>query len=818
MTMGNDKRSAAGHSLRMKPLHHAALLACLSIAFAPAWAQDGAAPTRAAASVRYDIPTGTLDQVLNRLATSAGIWLSFDGALTAGKTSPGLTGSYSVPQALNAVLSGHGLETAPGAGGGYVVRRSSAAATSGDAGGREAAQLDMVTVKAQAQSDGTTEGTGSYTQTGPTRSATGLALTLRETPQSVSVMTRQRMDDFKLETLTDVMEQTPGVTIDRQGDGNNIMVRGNAVNLQVDGLRQMASGWYANTQMLYTMDDMVEMDRIEVLKGSSGLMNGDGYYGATVNMIRKRPAHEFKASVGAGAGSWDNYRADVDLGGALNDSGSIRGRLVAAAADGKEFRDHAKRSNQTLFGTLDIDLSERTLLNVGFTQRQREYYGAGSTSMIQAYAANGQYMGLQPRSFNVGAPWSGFAQDSRTLFANLEHRFGNGWTTKLRVSDERTEMPDGEGGIWFTGIPAVVDTNWARDHVNKNRSLALDLQGPVQLFGRTHELLFGVDAARTSSNTYSGNRRYSNVAFDYAGGGAAIVRPADLDSLPLNNHSYFSSRRHSVYAAGRFNLADPVKLIAGARITNYQQYDLTPYDYSNYDFAKSDVITPYAGLVVDVHENVSLYGSYASIFKPQSAVDAQGRTLDPEEGQTREIGAKGEFFDKRLNASLAYFWMKTDNVAEATGEVTPDGISLYRSVSGVTKRGYELELSGEIARGWQAQGSYVQNSSNLNNYTYLPKNQFKLGSTYQLGGALSGLTVGAATRWQSKTTAGPLTQPSFWVVDLMARYRLNAHLSLSLNVRNAFDKSYFAGMRDFGRVQYTWGAPRSVNVGMRYDF
>ena len=818
MTMGNDKRPAAGRSLRMKPLHHAALLACLGIAFAPAWAQDGAAPTRAEASVRYDVPAGTLDQVLNRLATSAGIWLSFDGALTAGKTSPGLSGSYSVPAALKAVLAGHGLDTVPGAGGGYVVRRSSAAVTSGDAGGREAAQLATVTVKAQAQSDGTTEGTGSYTQTGPSRSATGLNLTLRETPQSVSVMTRQRLDDFKLETLTDVMEQTPGVTIDRQGDGNNIMVRGDAVNLQVDGLRQMASGWYANTQTLYTMDDMAEIDRIEVLKGSSGLVSGDGKYGATVNMIRKRATREFQASVGAGVGSRDNYRADVDIGGALNASRSVRGRLVAAAADGKEFRDHAKRSNQTLFGTLDIDLGERTLLNVGFTQRHREYYGAGSTSMIQAYAANGQSLGLQPRSFNVGAPWSGYEQDTRTLFANLEHRFANGWTAKLRASDEKTELPQGETGIWFTGIPSVVDLSWARDHSNKNRSLALDLQGPVQLFGRTHELLFGADTMRTSSDTYSASKRLSNLAYGYAGGGSAIARPDDLDSIPMNNHSYFSSRRHSVYAAGQFSLAEPVKLIAGTRITSYQQYDLTPYAYSNYDFAKSDVVTPYAGLVVDVHENVSLYGSYASVFKPQSAMDAQGRSLDPEEGQTREIGAKGEFFDKRLNASLAYFWMKTDNVAEATGELTPDGISLYRSVSGVTKRGYELELSGEIARGWQAQGSYVQNSSNLSNTAYLPKNQFKLGSSYQLGGAFSGLTLGASTRWQSKISAGPLVQPSFWVVDLMARYRFNTHLSLNLNVRNAFDKSYFAGMRDFGRVQYTWGAPRSVNVSMRYDF
>ena len=776
------KFSRAGHPLR---------IAALSLLCASAWA----------APLAIDLPAQPLGDALKSLARSAGVTIAADGALLAGRQAPAVRGQLELSDGLRQLLSGSGLEFVQSAPGTYLIR---------------AAQLDAVTVTAQAQRDGATEGTGSYAQTGPSRTSTGLNLTLRETPQSVSVMTRQRMDDFKLETLTDVMEQTPGVTIDRQGDGNNILVRGDSVNLQVDGMRQMASGWYANTQTLYTMDDMVEMDRIEVLKGSSGLVSGDGKYGGTVNMIRKRPTQEFKASVGAGVGSWDSYRADVDIGGALNASGSIRGRIVAAAADGKDFRDHAKRSNQTLFGTVDIDLSDRTLLNVGFTQRHREYYGAGSTSMIQAYAATGQSLGLQPRSFNVGAPWSGYEQDSRTLFASLEHRFGNGWSARLRASDEKTEQPYGETGIWFTGIPSVVDIGWARDHVNDNTSVALDLQGPVQLFGRTHELLLGADTMRTSSDTYSGSQRISNAPYDYAAGGGAIVRPAGLDSIPMNNHSYFSSRRHSAYAAGNFSLADPVKLIAGARITSYQQYDLTPYAYSNFDIKRSDVVTPYAGLVVDVSKNISLYGSYASIFKPQSAMDAQGRSLDPEEGQTREIGAKGEFLDKRLNASLAYFWMKTDNVAEATGQVTPDGISIYRAVSGVTRRGYELELSGELARGWQAQGSYVQNSSNLDSTRYLPKNQFKLGTTYALGA--SGLTLGAATRWQSQTTAGALVQPSFWVVDLMARYRINRQLSVSLNVRNAFDKSYFSGMRDFGRVQYTWGAPRSASVNMRYEF
>ena len=358
-----------------RPLRHATL----SLLCASAWA----ASVAWAAPLAIDLPAQPLADALKSLARSAGVTIAADGALLAGRQAPAVRGQLELSDGLRQLLRGSGLEFVQSIPGTYLIR---------------AVQLDTVTVTARADHSGTTEGTGSYTQTGPTRSATGLALTLRETPQSVSVMTRQRMDDFKLETLTDVMEQTPGVTIDRQGDGNNIMVRGNAVNLQVDGLRQMASGWYANTQMLYTMDDMVEMDRIEVLKGSSGLMNGDGYYGATVNMLRKRPTPEFKASVGAGVGSRDNYRADMDIGGALNESASVRGRLVAAAADGKEFRDHAKRSNQTLFGTLDIDLSERTLLNVGFTRRHREYYGAGSTSMIQAYAANGQYMGLQPRA------------------------------------------------------------------------------------------------------------------------------------------------------------------------------------------------------------------------------------------------------------------------------------------------------------------------------------------------------------------------------------------------------------------------------------
>ena len=147
----------------------------------------------------------------------------------------------------------------------------------------------------------------------------------------------------------------------------------------------------------------------------------------------------------------------------------------------------------------------------------------------------------------------------------------------------------------------------------------------------------------------------------------------------------------------------------------------------------------------------------------------------------------------------------------------------YRAVSGATRRGWELELSGELARGWQVQGSLVQQNSSLTSSSQYPKYQLKLGSTYRFdGGSLRGLTLGAATRWQSKTSTSDsrntLAQQSYAVLDLMARYQVDKHLSLSLNLNNVLDKKYFAGVSSLGGLYYTWGAPRSVNVGMRYDF
>ena len=243
---------------RHPPIALALFAACACLGSMP----DDARAQSSQAARSHDIPAGPLDQALNRFAAEAGILLTIDASLTAGKQSPGLKGSASPAQGLGQLLQGTGLEAVQGDKG-WQLRRIPAP-VSGET------TLAPVTVSAQAERNGITEGSGSYTATGPSGTATGLALSLRETPQSVTVMTRQRMDDFKLETLTDVLEQAPGVTVSRQNDMNSFNVRGASVNLQTDGARRISTGWGWNTHIVHTLDDLADIDRVEVLKAHPG--------------------------------------------------------------------------------------------------------------------------------------------------------------------------------------------------------------------------------------------------------------------------------------------------------------------------------------------------------------------------------------------------------------------------------------------------------------------------------------------------------------------------------------------------------------------
>ncbi|WP_206019077.1 TonB-dependent siderophore receptor [Salinicola acroporae] len=287
-------------------------------------------------------------------------------------------------------------------------------------------------------------------------------------------------------------------------------------------------------------------------------------------------------------------------------------------------------------------------------------------------------------------------------------------------------------------------------------------------------------------------------------------------------------KQTGVYSAARFSLADPLKLIVGGRFSSYEIDDAV--GNSSVHYKKSGEFTPYAGLIYDIDETYSAYVSYTRIFNPQTDYrDSNGNVLTPAKGKTKEIGLKGEYLDKRLNASVALFETELDNAAQiVAGTYTPGGAQAYQGSDGTKSRGVELDLQGELVPGWNLYAGIAhftaQSADGERLNSQIPRTTAQLFTTYQLPGAWNPLTLGGGVKWQSRFYQAPNTgtsslggeQGSYALVSLMGRYAITQQTSVALNVNNLFDKKYALQKGDFDTVGY--GAPRNLMVTLDYRY
>lgn len=783
--------------LQPAPLALAIALALSSLVLAPAQAQP------VTAAVPIVLPAQPLGAALNELARQAKLQLMVHPDGIAGKQAPAVSGKLTPQQALDQLLRGSGL--AAQVNGAEVIIRPAPAA------GAAEASLGAVTVTAN-QLGEITEGTGSYTP-GTIATATRMVLTPRETPQSISVVTRQQMDDFGLTSIDGVINHTPGVSVlTMDSERTMYYARGFEINnFQYDGIPMQRFSGYSSGN---TLSDMAIYDRVEVLKGATGLLTGSGDPGATINLIRKKPTRKLQGHATLGLGSWDNYRSEFDVSGPINESGSVRGRAVAAYQDKHSHLDRYQRKTSVFYGVVEADLTPRTLLTVGADYQDND--PKGSTWFgTPIYNSNGDF-NQTGRAFNPAARWSSWQQYTRTGFATLEHFFDNEWVAKLQLNHQINgyDLRMGSLGSGFPNPVTGAGSNlWLGSYVGETVSDAADFyaSGPFQLFGRKHELVLGGSFSHTKWTNEGQWAGAASVA-DFYGWSGDYAQP----NWSRTAGKPETTREQGVYVATRLNLRDDLKLLAGSRVANYKKEQLQ----------KSGVVVPYLGLVYDLDPQWSLYGSYTSIFKPQSSQDELGRTLDPLEGNNAEIGAKSAFFDGRLNASLAYFHLNQDNYAVSTGKRTPSGTTAYRAVSGVRTKGVELQVSGALTPHWQVHAGITHQKSRRQGApvsTLAPESQLSLYASHKLGGALAGLTLGAGARWQDDTWADVShpsgtkmrhTVKSFWLLDASARYQFSKQLSASMAINNLLDKKYYTVFDS----NYSWGEPRSFNVSLRYDF
>jgi outer membrane receptor for ferric coprogen and ferric-rhodotorulic acid len=763
-----------------------------------------------AQELEIDIPAQPLGTALQEFGRQTNLQVLYSPTDVQGKNSTAVKGKQEPDKAIASLLNGTGVH--------YSLQGNavtiSAAATSG---------LELGATQVTANQLGTvTEGTGSYTP-GTIATATRMVLTPRETPQSISVVTRQVMDDFGLNAIDDVMRHTPGITVSTYDtERTNYYSRGfSIVNFQYDGIPTLRDAQYSAGQ---TLTDMAIYDRVEVLKGATGLLTGAGGPGGTINLIRKKPTSEFKSSIELGAGSWDNYRSQVDVSGPLTETGNVRGRAVAAYQDKQSFLDHYSRKTGVLYGILEFDLDENTLLTLGADYQDSDPKGSSWTGTRTIFDATGNKLNL-PRSFNNGPKWGSWEQYSRTAFATLEHTFDNGWVTKGQYNHQINGYNAPLG--YISQDSATASSIYARKYVGDTTSDSLDVyaSGPFELFGREHELVIGqsLSISKWKAKDYTATT-YFNNSYDFYNWNGQAIEPL-WTATKINDET---TRQTGTYVTGRFSLTDELHLLLGSRVANYQVTGTS-------DTQESGKVVPYAGLTYDLNDNFTAYASYTEIFQPQTQYRTRTRAmLAPNEGKNYELGVKGEFFGGRLNSSLAYFEVHEENrpLADTAWNSQP-GVD-YSYIGTKTKtKGYEAEISGELAQGWQLQAGYTHKIARDDDgkkvATWEPEDQVSFYTTYKLQGNLDRLTVGGGARWQSAGwqtvnnwgypgggRSEKFTQDPYWLVDLMTRYQVTDNLSATLNVNNLFDKHYYTNI-GFYDSAYP-GDPRNVMLTTRWDF
>jgi outer-membrane receptor for ferric coprogen and ferric-rhodotorulic acid len=685
--------------------------------------------------------------------------------------------------------------------------------------------LPEVKITSKAEKDQPSEKTKSYT-VDSISTATRLNTSIRETPQSISVITRELLDNFRVLTVNEALSLATGVRVEQfETDRSEYTARGFSItNFQVDGLSIPIT---YGTQ--YGDLDVALYDRIEILRGANGLLTAMGNPSATINFIRKRPTTEFKAKVDASLGSWDNRRLDADVTGALSADGSVRARLVMAHQERNSYLDRYSNERNVVYGVIEADLSDSTSVTLGHTYHQNNSDSNiwGSLPLLYLDGSKRHYK----RSDSTAPDWSYWHAVNNITFLELIHSFEGGWKAKSQLTHKQVDSDarlhyvygnenrtTGQGLLSYPGMyRTLTEDNVADFYAN----------GPFELAGRKHEMVLGTTWSKAAVKDYS---RFGPI-------GAPINSFENAADFPLptfdakNKVADFTMRTINTYAAARLNLTDTLKVTTGGSLLSYNLEGISFGDPQN--STANNKVTPYAGAVYDLNDDHSLYASFASVYKPQVERSVSGGVLPPLEGKNYEVGVKSEWFNGSLNSTFALFKTKQENQPQAAGAL--GGITTYRGIQ-ATSKGFEFDVSGELSDSLKVNAGYTRlmslkgaNNENVNPFT--PRNQAHIAAIYKVP-SIQNLKLGANVYWQSDThvdidLADALDNPvgrfrykqdSYATLNLTAHYKIDNHWSAAVNVYNVTNEKYLTSLIYSYDGQAYYSAPLNALATLTWTY
>ncbi|AJY51235.1 MULTISPECIES: TonB-dependent siderophore receptor [Halomonadaceae] len=664
------------------------------------------------------------------------------------------------------------------------------------------------------------EATGGYSVDAATV-GTKTPASLRDIPQSVSVVTHEAIEDQNFTTLDELGRRTPGMRVLTNDNGrSSIYARGYEYDeYSIDGLPAPM------TSITGSVPTLAAFDRVEIMRGPSGLFDSTSEMGGIVNLVRKRPTEDFQGHVNGSLGSDHQRSAQVDLSGPIATKGRVRGRLVIDHTEHNQFVDHNENDQNDIYAALDIDLDEATTLGLGYIHNTKDI----AVNNGHPVGSDGELL-YGSRADFYGADWNDFNSQSNDWIAELTHRFDTGGYGRLaaRYSDRNADYNYAFGGsaldaddtLTVAGTASVID----------QQALAVDASysQPFSAFGNVSEFVVGSDYKRFDTETESGSSR------SVAGGRVTLEELNNLayvnilDAARTSGSGYTDTATNleetGLYAKLTLRPVQPLALIAGGRVSHYE------LEYQNRDAVteqnRSDTeITPYAGLVFDIDNDHSVYASYSQVFKPQTESDVNGDLLAPREGEQYELGVKGSYMGGDLNARVSAFRLYDENRAAAPADTSA---SYSESVGKMRIQGAEFEVTGSLTDQWEVIAGYtyldteVKRSSSARAdgiFLLMPHNIVNVWTQYDFAGdTLGGLRIGGGvTAMSGFESSSGIEAPGYAVVDAMIAYDFTSQLSGQLNINNLLDRDYYnrvGGVNTFNMP----GAPANMVASLRYDF
>lgn len=628
---------------------------------------------------------------------------------------------------------------------------------------------------------------------------------LKDVPNTVTVIDREQIEAQNLFTLEDAVTATNGITVTGVGSEDpSFMSRGFTINnYLVDGVPTLSFNFPS------VVPDLFFYDRLEVLRGPAGIFSGSGNPAGSINLVRKRPLDSFKVQASAGAGSWDNYRGEIDVSAPLADGVGMR--AGAMIQDQDQFFDVAHRNRLAAFANASIELGANTTLTFGASY---DRFKPAIQSGLPGYAggrdgSEGRLLSVD-RSTYLGADWNRFRSDTWQAFVELRHQISDRWTlraTGLYGDVERIDVYSYIGSQPITtaanppltGAPNNGVTNhiaYRGDSFSKTKSFDFNGIGSFPLFGRDQTLILGADYQAQDYDSYF--TRLSNYAridvfnpvsptepplnpygplpyYPVQGSGATCpatstpIVPAPTNCvLQVYGATNTVVEQYGIYGQVRLSPAEGLTITGGGRMTWWESNSQTllPTLGNRTSQNIDGRFTPYAGVVWDVTDKLNVYASYADSFTPQSPPAGRrqpdGAGIKPLIGAQFEVGTKLSLAGDKLLLSLAGYQI------EQTNRIFNDTVDplVYYQIGKVRARGVEAEIAGEVLPGWRVNGGYSYTKSKYLEdanamlegvplVPIIPEHMVKVFTNYTApSGMLAGASIGGGVTWFSETWGG----------------------------------------------------------------